>query len=120
MGGWQYEWANTFYSTTVVPDTVSISWGWAESGQCSSGIADTECSTLGVDAAGYVARTNVEFQKIGLRGVSLFATSGDSGANGREDGECPGSSPYITAVGATQFSKPEYNLQNPPAACRAL
>jgi len=127
--GWQYEWANTFYSTKVVPETVSISWGWAESGQCSSGIADTECSTLGVDAAGYVARTNVEFQKIGLRGVSLFAASGDSGANGRTDGECtgkvlhasfPGSSPYITAVGATQFTTPEYDLKTTPKACTAL
>jgi tripeptidyl-peptidase-1 len=127
--GWQYEWASNFYSTTSVPDAVSISWGWAEDGQCASGIADTECSTLGVKAAGYVNRTNVEFQKIGLRGVSLFAASGDSGANGRIDGGCtgtvlhasfPGSSPYITATGATQFSKPEYNLPSTPTACTAL
>merc|ERR1712032_1802263 len=104
--GWQYEWANSFYSSKTIPESVSISWGWAESGQCQSGIAESECTTLGVDAAGYVARTNTEFQKIGLRGTSLFAASGDSGANGRTDGECtgttlhasfPGSSPYITA-----------------------
>merc|ERR1712147_219448 len=127
--GWQYEWANTFYSTKTVPESVSISWGWAESGQCQSGIAQSQCSTLGVDAAGYVARTNVEFQKIGLRGVSLFAASGDSGANGRTDGACtgtvlhasfPGSSPYITAVGATQFSSPKYDLETIPPACSAL
>jgi len=127
--GWQYEWANNFYSTKTIPESVSISWGWAESGQCQSGIAETECTTLGVDAAGYVARTNTEFQKIGLRGTSLFAASGDSGANGRTDGECtgtalhasfPGSSPYITTVGATQFSKPEYNLDITPTACTAL
>jgi len=127
--GWQYEWASNFFSTESVPDSVSISWGWAESGQCSSGIATSECSTLGVDAAGYVSRTNVEFQKIGLRGVSLFAASGDSGANGRTDGECtgtvlhasfPGSSPYITAVGATQFSEPDYSLDITPTACTAL
>jgi len=127
--GWQYEWANNFYSAKTIPESVSISWGWAESGQCQSGIAETECTTLGVDAAGYIARTNVEFQKIGLRGTSLFAASGDSGANGRTDGECtgtvlhasfPGSSPYITAVGATQFSKPEYDLDVTPAACTAL
>merc|ERR1712048_96664 len=93
------------------------------------GIAESECTTLGVDAAGYVARTNTEFQKIGLKGTSLFAASGDSGANGRTDGECtgtvlhasfPGSSPYITAVGATQLSNPEYNLDVTPAACTAL
>merc|ERR1712137_69239 len=127
--GWQYEWANNFYSATKYPESVSISWGWAESGQCSSGIAESECTTLGVDAAGYVARTNTEFQKIGLKGTSLFAASGDSGANCRTDGGCtgtvlhasfPGSSPYITTVGATQLSNPEYNLDVTPAACTAL
>jgi len=127
--GWQYEWASNFFNTKTVPDSVSISWGWAEDGTCQSGIASTECSTLGVDAAGYISRTNVEFQKIGLRGVSLFAASGDSGANGRTDGACtgtvlhasfPGSSPYITAVGATQFQTPEYNLDITPTACTAI
>merc|ERR1719361_3282932 len=127
--GWQYEWANNFYSTKTIPESVSISWGWAESGQCQSGIAESQCTTLGVDAAGYIARTNTEFQKIGLRGVSLFAASGDSGANGRTDGGCtgtvlhasfPGSSPYITAVGATQFQTPEYNLDITPTACTAI
>jgi len=127
--GWQYEWASNFYNTKAVPDSVSISWGWAEDGTCQSGIAQTECNTLGVNASGYIARTNVEFQKIGLRGVSLFAASGDSGANGRTDGECtgtklhasfPGSSPYITAVGATQFQTPEYKLDVTPTACTAL
>merc|ERR1712014_251871 len=61
----------------------------------------------GVNSSQYVARVNTEFQKIGLRGVCLMAASGDSGANGRTDGECtgtvlhssfPGSSPYITEV----------------------
>jgi len=32
----------------------------------------------------------------------------------------PGSSPYITTVGATQFSEPEYKLDTTPAACTAL
>jgi tripeptidyl-peptidase-1 len=70
---------------------------------------------------------NVEFQKIGLRGVSLISASGDSGANGRTDGDCslaqrlrppfPASSPYVTAVGATQLNNPVYNLPNSPPAC---
>merc|ERR1711862_733810 len=63
-------------------------------------------------------------KKLGLRGVSLMAASGDSGANGRTDGECtgtvlhssfPGSSPYITAVGATQLQDPVYDLPSTPA-----
>merc|ERR1712032_130210 len=48
---------------------------------------------------------------------------------GRTDGACtgtvlhasfPGSSPYVTAVGATQFTTPEYNLETNPPACSAL
>merc|ERR1711937_793356 len=67
--------------------------------------------------------------KIGARGVSLLAASGDSGANGRTDGACtgtklhasfPGSSPYVTAVGATMLQDPKYNLPTTPEACTAL
>jgi len=127
--GWMYDFSTNFFNTTKVPDSVSISWGRAEDGQCSSGIDSGVCSTLGVDASQYVARVNTEFMKIGARGVSLLSASGDSGANGRTDGECtgtvlhasfPGSSPYITAVGATMLQDPEYNLPSTPAACTAL
>merc|ERR1712048_1081698 len=61
-------------------------------------------------------------RKLGFE-VCHCAASGDSGANGRTDGACtgtvmhasfPGSSPYITAVGATQFPTPEYNLDTNP------
>jgi len=73
-----------------------------------------------------VQRVNVEFQKIGLRGVSLIVASGDSGANGRSDPMCsdtklhasfPGASPYVTAVGATMLQNPKFNLKNPPSVC---
>ncbi len=68
-----------------------------------------------MDSHGFVSRVNAEFQKIGLRGVSIFVASGDSGANGRTDGDCsgptllpdyPASSPYITSVGATEVHNP--------------
>merc|ERR1719163_336333 len=123
---WMYQWAHNFFNATKVPDEVSISWGWAEDQQCSQGIDQPECQTLGIDSATYVARVNTEFQKIGLRGVSLFVASGDSGANGRSDGECtdkvlhasfPASSPYVTAVGATMLQDPKFSLKSPPAAC---
>merc|ERR1719265_2875707 len=125
---WMYTFSHNFFNTAQVPDAVSISWGWAEDQQCSAGISQGECKTLGVNSEQYVARVNVEFQKIGLRGVSLFVASGDSGANGRSDGTCsgkvlhssfPGSSPYVTTVGATMLSNPEFNLKNPPPACKA-
>jgi len=123
---WMYQWAHTFFNTTKVPDAVSISWGWAEDGQCSPGIDQAECQTLGVSSSKFVERVNTEFQKIGLRGVSLFVASGDSGANGRSDDMCtdtvlhasfPASSPYVTAVGATMLKDPKFALKNPPEPC---
>jgi len=124
--GWLYQFATHFFSTPDVPQVNSISYGWWEGDQCT--ISPTECQTLGVDSAGYVARVNTEFQKIGARGISLISASGDSGANGRTDPDCsipalrasfPGSSPYITAVGATQVNNPVFNLPSQPAACKA-
>merc|ERR1719160_1990657 len=123
---WMYTWSHNFFNHDSVPDAVSISWGWAEDQQCSAGISQAECQTLGIDSAQYVARVNTEFQKIGLRGVSLFVASGDSGANGRSDGTCtdkvlhasfPGSSPYVTTVGATMLQDPKFELESPPPAC---
>merc|ERR1712072_236963 len=126
---WTYQWSHNFFNAASVPDEVSISWGWAEDQQCSSGISEPECKTLGVDSEQYVSRVNTEFQKIGLRGVSLFVASGDSGANGRSDGTCtnkvlhasfPAASPYVTAVGATMLKNPKFELKNPPPACSAM
>jgi tripeptidyl-peptidase-1 len=122
--GWLYQFATHFFSTAAVPQVNSISYGWWEGDQCS--IDQDECSQLGVDSYGYVNRVNTEFQKIALRGISLLSASGDSGANGRTDGECtvprlrpafPGASPFVTTVGATQLNNPVFNLPAQPAAC---
>merc|ERR1719265_178 len=43
--GWMYDWSTNFFNHTTHPDSVSISWGWAEDGQCQSGIDSTVCST---------------------------------------------------------------------------
>merc|ERR1711881_321933 len=69
----------------------------------------------------YQKRCNVEFQKAGVRGISLLFASGDSGVGGAfgcskdcdgySQGEkClqamwPAASPYVTAVGGTKGSK---------------
>jgi len=55
----------------------------------------------------YCSRANYEFAKIGLSGITAFASSGDSGVT--DDDECtdefypsfPASSPYVVAVGGT-------------------
>jgi len=56
-------------------------------------------------------RTNVEFQKIGVQGVSVLFASGDQGVWGREGAigskfhpDFPAGSPYITAVGGTDLA----------------
>jgi len=109
--GWIYSFALSFANTKNVPMLISMSYGLDEQQTC----ANANCTNV----ATYFSRTNVEFMKIGLRGISVFAASGDSGANGRSDGGCtepylnalyPAASPYITAVGATQPNNPVYNL----------
>jgi len=110
---WLYGFATHMFATPNVPLVNSISYGWNEEDQCEPEIGGPECTALGVDSKGYIARVNIEFQKLGLRGITLFAASGDSGANGRTDEQCsenhlnpafPGASPYLTSVGATQIT----------------
>ena len=53
-----------------------MSWGWPEPLQCQVGNCTADETSLQ-----YVQRTNVEFQKIGLLGVTLVAASGDQGSS---------------------------------------
>jgi len=126
---WLYGFGVHMFGTTNVPLVNSISYGWNEEDQCEDGIGGDECQQLGVDSKGYVARVNIQFQKIGLRGISLISASGDSGANGRTDPDCtenhlnppyPAASPFITSVGGTQIDETDgkANLPNPPPGCR--
>eukprot|EP01124_Arcella_intermedia_P013339 TRINITY_DN19765_c0_g1_i1.p1 TRINITY_DN19765_c0_g1~~TRINITY_DN19765_c0_g1_i1.p1 ORF type:complete len:601 (+),score=123.18 TRINITY_DN19765_c0_g1_i1:44-1846(+) len=123
---WLYGFTVHFMNTQDVPSVISISYGWSEEDQCEQGIGASECSQLGVNSTAYVARVNTEFQKIGLRGISIFASSGDSGANGRTDEACsdkqfhpafPAASPFLTAVGATRLIDVSTTLSNPPPIC---
>mmetsp|Transcript_217 Transcript_217/g.905 ORF Transcript_217/g.905 Transcript_217/m.905 type:complete len:380 (-) Transcript_217:251-1390(-) len=73
----------------------------------------------------YMNRCDVEFQKAGLRGVSLFFASGDDGAGGsavrnyaedpstceRFHANWPSSSPYITSVGGTATGRDQYGQE---------
>lgn len=125
---WLWTYASHVFGTTPAPLIFSISYGWSEAEQCQYGIGGQECQKLGVKDQAYVQRVNTEFQKIGLRGISLLSASGDSGANGRTDPDCtdsilhpdyPGCSPYVTAVGATQITESSgvAKLPNPPPGC---
>ncbi len=58
----------------------------------------------------YMESVNTEFQKLGVRGISILFASGDQGVLGREGGgarfhpDFPAGSPYVTAVGGTDFA----------------
>jgi len=129
---WLYGFATHMVATSNVPLVSSISYGWNEEDQCENGIGAQECNALGVDSKGYVRRVNIEFQKLGLRGLTLFSASGDSGANGRTDPDCsethlnppyPAASPFITSVGATQITDASGKANLPgggPPGCQGL
>eukprot|EP00698_Gefionella_okellyi_P026033 TRINITY_DN979_c0_g1_i2.p1 TRINITY_DN979_c0_g1~~TRINITY_DN979_c0_g1_i2.p1 ORF type:complete len:573 (-),score=84.76 TRINITY_DN979_c0_g1_i2:335-2053(-) len=88
-----YEWITAVEDTEGAPWIHSVSYGNDE-------VQNSQPNML---------RTNIEFQKIGVRGISILFASGDQGVWGRSgDGkrfhpDFPGASPYITAVGGTQF-----------------
>ena len=106
---WLYQFANMLYNLQNPPLVNSMSYGWAESDQCDP-MVFPECY-IGGDAEIYSKRTNIEFMKLALRGITLLASSGDAGAAGRTNEDCdsksplnpvfPTSSPYVLSVGGT-------------------
>lgn len=103
-----------------------MSWGWPEDLQCQVTATCVTNNTQG--SYGYVRRVNIEFAKLGLKGITLLAASGDLGAPGDGNSECtgglstsfPGSSPWVTSVGATMLvyvhTVPK-NVTNQPPIC---
>ena len=111
-------------NATAVPDILSISYDWYEGNQCDTD--DFDCSKYGLNMADYVPRTNVEFQKLGLRGITLVVSSGDNGAHTAFDLQCqqprllaefPGSSPFVLSVGGTQVAPSSYFDSSLSYAC---
>ncbi|KAN0053157.1 hypothetical protein ACTA71_006681 [Dictyostelium dimigraforme] len=87
-GEWVLDWASSIQLFNPIPKIASISYGWAELEQCQ---ATSFCPTLGIDSDVYIQRSNIEFQKIGLRGTTIFVSSGDDGASSyyTTSGNCP-------------------------------
>lgn len=90
-------WANALSSMSDPPLIQSVSYGNDERQQSSTQYMDT---------------SNTAFKKAGVRGVSILFASGDQGVCGREGcgifkfrfkPDFPAGSPYITAVGGTDF-----------------
>jgi tripeptidyl-peptidase-1 len=88
-------WAQAVQSVAHPPLVHSISWGSGETGS-----ADYDLPVL--------VRTNTEFQKMGVQGLSVLAASGDDGTGNtgtfgckKFDPNWPAGSPFLTAVGGT-------------------
>ena len=119
---WLYQFANELYNLPSPPVVNSMSYGWAERGQCDPDVFP-ECYISG-DAEVYAKRTNIEFLKLSLRGVTLLASSGDAGAPGRTSEDCdedfpinpvfPTSSPYVLSIGGTIIMNPKKSEETTP------
>lgn len=85
------------------PSVHSISYGDDE-------VQQGDDAPSGTTGKAYMEATNVQFAKLAARGISVMVASGDQGVCGRTGCQSkrfhpdfPASSPYITAVGATDF-----------------
>tara|TARA_B110000971_G_scaffold178601_1_gene184585 strand:- start:7 stop:1230 length:1224 start_codon:yes stop_codon:yes gene_type:complete len=111
INDWMYAFAQEIYQLKNPPLVISMSWGWSEADQC-----DNFGCSISVSSDKYVARTNVEFMKLSLRGITLVASAGDAGSSGRTNEGCdsepylnpvfPGGSPYVISVGGTVITNP--------------
>lgn len=128
--GWMYTFTLELFNRDCVPDVVSVSWG---STDVDDYIAAVKASELPISPEAYETRVNIEFMKLGLRGVSLVVGAGDNGAWYPFPAPCPmdpafhpiwpGSSPYVTTVGATSVNNSaEYEPAQIPRSglCAAL
>eukprot|EP00475_Leptophrys_vorax_P030474 TRINITY_DN456_c0_g1_i3.p1 TRINITY_DN456_c0_g1~~TRINITY_DN456_c0_g1_i3.p1 ORF type:complete len:881 (-),score=220.63 TRINITY_DN456_c0_g1_i3:32-2674(-) len=84
---WVLTWAQQAINITTEngPWTWSISYGSPEVGHCSDVPSNGDlatCAELKLDAASYLAASNVELMKLALMGVTVFVSSGDDGAPG--------------------------------------
>jgi subtilase family serine protease len=86
------EWVSEIASTATVPYIHTTSYGGSE--------AD--------ESPAYLLRMDEEFQKMGLRGLTVLFAAGDSGVGCGKGGatapDWPASAPHVTAVGGTKFS----------------
>lgn len=90
---------------------------WIEDVASDEGAALIHSVSYGNDEAqqsgsAYMESVNTEFMKMGARGISIMFASGDQGVWGREGSrgnvfhpDFPAGSPYVTAVGGTNFVK---------------
>ena len=122
---WMFMWGvDTIDNMPNVPDVLSVSYGLPELDQCVY-FDNVVCKELGVDYRGYIVASDRNFQKFGTLGLTAIVCSQDRGVQMKENPhqaavfnpEYPGTSLFVTSVGATEFLNATYTLPNPPALC---
>lgn len=99
------DWAKTVDNLgDAGPAVHSISYGDDE-------VQQGDDAPSGMTGPQYAEAVNVQFMKLAARGISIIVASGDQGVWGRSGygskfhPDFPSSSPYVTAVGGTDFLK---------------
>jgi len=119
IDGWMYTFATEIFNqqNPEGPLVNSISYAWPEGDQCDPMLL-SECAygnEFNGNSGLYMNATNIEWMKLGLKGHTILASSGDQGAPGDFNLVCdnytnplgplyPTSSPYIISVGATAMA----------------
>ncbi|CAF1275823.1 unnamed protein product, partial [Didymodactylos carnosus] len=124
---WLYIFTMIANHMKVLPEVMSISYGNPENTNC---VGEVDCDSFNQSShleEIFIKRVNIEFMKLGLRGVSIVVSSGDDGVYGYNNTDCksttfipqyPASSPYVTTLGATYLKNQQYQqLQNAPPIC---
>ncbi|EGC30880.1 hypothetical protein DICPUDRAFT_40793 [Dictyostelium purpureum] len=101
---WVLDWALNVQSFVPFPLVSSLSYGFGEFDVCA--VVPNNCSSLGIDSVGYINRTNIEFQKLGLRGMSILVSSGDEGCLGfySSSGNCPLDTSNYCPLGGCKYT----------------
>ena len=109
-GYWILEWVDQLSSLSDIPLVHSVSYGWPELQQCQ--IATTNCDNLGYTSVQYVNRVNSEFQKLGVRGVSVLVSDGDDGAPGLGGvtGNCPVDTSRYCPTGGCRYTSTQCGM----------
>lgn len=115
--GWIFGWTCYMFERDIIPQVVSISWGWSESDQCSITLCPKN-----VTSQNYVEFTNIALMKLVARGLTIVVSSGDAGSPGRTNELCdkyhtymnpifPGGSPWVLSVGASYLTSSEWKTE---------
>jgi len=109
--GWMYEFSQEIFLNPNASLVNSISYSWYETQQCQTPDLQVEgmgnCTTLHIpNSQDYIARTEIEFQKLGAVGHTLLVASVDDGVQSPDNcntmgPEYPSTSAFVVSVGAT-------------------